>query len=111
VIVKGSTGGRLPPDIETALYRVAQEALGNVGKHARARTATVEFERQPRRLRGSIKDDGNGFDVEGVLSRVGPQGLGLMGMRERVVALGGQLTIRSAPSHGTTVEFEVPLEL
>jgi signal transduction histidine kinase len=111
VIVKGSTGGRVSPDVETALYRVAQEALGNVGKHARARTATVEFERSGRRLLGSISDDGVGFHVDGVLSRVGPQGLGLMGMRERVVALGGRLTVHSTPGKGTTVEFEVPLEL
>jgi signal transduction histidine kinase len=110
VLVKGSTGGRVAPDVETALYRIAQEALGNVGKHARARTATVEFERNGQNLRGSIRDDGVGFDVDGVLSRVGPQGLGLMGMRERVVALGGNLTVRSSPGQGTSVEFEVPLE-
>jgi signal transduction histidine kinase len=110
VLVKGSTGGRLAADVETALYRVAQEALGNVGKHARARTATVEFERARTSLRGSIKDDGVGFDVNGVLSRIGPQGLGLMGMRERVVAIGGRLTVRSNPGKGTSVEFEVPLE-
>ena len=110
VLVKGTTGGRVAPDVETALYRIAQEALGNVGKHARARTATVEFERSAGSLRGSIRDDGVGFDVDGVLSRVGPQGLGLMGMRERVVALGGNLTVRSTPGKGTSVEFEVPLE-
>ena len=110
VVVKGTTGGRVAPDVETALYRIAQEALGNVGKHARARTATVEFERKGQSLRGSIRDDGVGFDVEGVLSRVGPQGLGLMGMRERVVALGGSLTVRSSPGKGTSVEFDVPLK-
>ena len=110
IVVKGSTGGRLHPDIETALYRVAQEALANVGKHARARSATVEFERAGHHLRGSIRDDGMGFDVNGVLSRVGPQGLGLMGMRERVVALGGRLSVHSTAGQGTTVEFEVPLE-
>ncbi len=110
IVVKGSTGGRLPSDVETALYRVAQEALANVGKHGRARTATVEFERSGNRLRGSIKDDGIGFDVDGVLSRVGPQGLGLMGMRERIVAVGGRFAVRSTAGKGTTVEFEVPLE-
>ncbi len=108
--MKGSTGGRLSSDVETALYRVAQEALANVGKHGRARTATVEFERSGNRLRGSIKDDGIGFDVDGVLSRVGPQGLGLMGMRERIVAVGGRFAVRSTAGKGTTVEFEVPLE-
>jgi PAS domain S-box-containing protein len=109
VLVRGSTGGRLPPDIETALYRVAQEALGNVGKHARARTATVEFERAVGCLRGTIRDDGVGFDVQGVLSRVGPQGLGLMGMRERVAAVGGHFEVRSVTGGGTSVSFEVPL--
>jgi hypothetical protein len=77
---------------------------------ARARSATVEFERGGPHLRGSIRDDGMGFDVNGVLSRVGPQGLGLMGMRERVVALGGRLSVHSTPGQGTSVEFEVPLE-
>ena len=109
--MKGSTGGRVSPDIETALYRVAQEALANVGKHGRARTATVEFERTAGRLRGSIRDDGVGFDVDGVLSRVGPQGLGLMGMRERVVAVGGRFAIRSTQGKGTSIEFDVPLEV
>ena len=96
VVVRGSTGGRVAPDVETALYRIAQEALGNVGKHARAHVATVTFERTAAGLRGSIRDDGIGFDVEGVLSRVGPQGLGLMGMRERVVAHGTQAAPASA---------------
>jgi len=110
VLVKGSTGGRLSADIETALYRVAQEALGNAGRHAHARSATVEFERIGSTLRGSIRDDGVGFDVAAVLSRVGTQGLGLMGMRERVVALGGRFTVKSSPGQGTSIEFEVPLE-
>jgi two-component system sensor histidine kinase UhpB len=110
VVVRGSTGGRLPPDVETALYRVVQEALANVGKHARARTAIVEFERTARGVRGHISDDGIGFDVDGVLSRVGPQGLGLMGMRERVVAVGGQFAVRSQPGKGTAVDFDVSLE-
>jgi PAS domain S-box-containing protein len=110
VMVKGSTGGRLAPDVETALYRVAQEALANAGKHARARKATVEFERSGRLLRGSIRDDGVGFDVAGVLGRPGNQGFGLMGMRERVVALGGRFAVKSKPGEGTAIEFEVPLE-
>ncbi len=110
IVVKGSTGGRLPADIETALYRVAQEALANVSKHGRARTAVVEFERSSNRLRGTIRDDGIGFDVDGILSRVGPQGLGLRGMRERIVGLGGQFAVRSAAGRGTSVEFDVPLE-
>jgi PAS domain S-box-containing protein len=110
IFIKGSTGGRLAPDVETALYRVAQEALANAGKHAQARKATVEFERAGRLLKGSIRDDGVGFDVNGVLSRVGNQGFGLMGMRERVVALGGRFAVKSKPGSGTSIEFEVPLE-
>jgi PAS domain S-box-containing protein len=109
VVVKGSTGGRLSADVETALYRVVQEALANVGKHGRAKSAVVEFERAPLRLRGSIRDDGIGFDVDGVLSRVGPQGLGLKGMRERILAIGGHFAVRSGPGKGTSVDFEVPL--
>jgi PAS domain S-box-containing protein len=111
VLVKGSTGGRLAPDVETALYRVAQEALANAGKHARARRTTVEFERNGRLLRGTIRDDGVGFDVTGMLSRLGgTQGFGLMGMRERIVALGGRFAVRSKLGQGTAIEFEVPLE-
>jgi PAS domain S-box-containing protein len=110
VTVAGSTGGRLHSDVETALYRVAQEALTNVARHARATSATVSFERSGPTLRGCIRDNGVGFDVQAVIQQTGRRGLGLIGMRERLVAVGGRLHVRSAPGEGTSVEFDVPVE-
>lgn len=110
ITVGGSTGGRLHSDVETALYRVAQEALTNVARHAHAASAAVSFERTDRVLKGCVRDDGVGFDVQAVLQRTGHRGLGLIGMRERLVAVGGQLHVRSAPGEGTAIEFDVPLE-
>jgi len=109
VIVRGSTGGRLPPDVETALYRVVQETLTNVTKHSRARQVTVEFVRTANGLTGCIQDDGIGFDLPTVLSRTHAKGLGLMGMRERLVAVSGTLSIDASPGRGTAIRFEVPL--
>jgi PAS domain S-box-containing protein len=110
VTVHGSTGGRLPPDVETALYRVVQETLTNVTRHARARQVTVEFVRTLNGLSGCIQDDGVGFDLPTVLSRTHTKGLGLMGMRERLVAVSGTLSIDANPGLGTAIRFEVPLE-
>lgn len=110
VEVRGSTGGRLPTDVETALYRLMQEALTNATKHGKATHISVTLERQPRSLTGSVRDDGVGFDVPAVLSRADTHGLGLIGMRERLVALGGRFSISSKPNHGTQIQFDVPLE-
>jgi PAS domain S-box-containing protein len=110
VTVRGATGGRLPADVETALYRVAQEALSNATRHGHPKNISVEFERVDGVVKGAIRDDGTGFDVPAVLAHSNRQGLGLMGMRERVVAVGGKLTISSSPDSGTSVAFEVPVE-
>ena len=109
VTVTGSTKGRLDPEHETALYRVVQEALANVVRHAQARTATVKIERVGHRLRGVIRDDGQGFDLTKTSRRPG-HGLGLIGMRERLAAFGGRLDVTSTPGSGTTIDFEIPLE-
>ena len=98
VVVSGSTGGRHSGPIETAMYRIVQEALTNVTKHAQATEAVVHLERRPDALVCSIADDGRGFDAR---SRSGPmhkQGLGLIGMRERAASLGGMLSITSLTS-------------
>jgi PAS domain S-box-containing protein len=108
--VRGSTGGRLPVNIETALYRVVQEALTNVVKHAQAQSVIVQFERHGRRLKGQIRDDGIGFDLASVMNRIGGKGLGLIGMRERLSAVAGRLDITSPPGQGTLLEFAIPLE-
>jgi PAS domain S-box-containing protein len=110
VIVTGTTGGRLPAEIETAVYRVVQEALTNATRHARCSTITVEIARTPRGLTGRIIDDGTGFDTHAALSGALSRGLGLIGMRERLVALGGSLSLSSSPGRGTVVTLDVPLE-
>lgn len=93
--------GRLDPDVELALYRVAQEALTNVRRHARASGARVRIRRDGSDVVLEVEDDGAGFEPRQVSSRGG--GLGLAGMRERMGLIGGTLAIRSAPGQGTTV--------
>jgi two-component system sensor histidine kinase UhpB len=110
VSVRGSSGGRLPTDVETALYRVTQEALTNARKHAKASAISIEFERNGGVISGRVRDDGVGFDTMAVMGRIGKRGLGLIGMRERLAALGGTVVINAAPGSGTTIEFTVPVE-
>lgn len=110
VTVEGETGGRLAPVIETALYRVIQEALANVVRHAQARAACIRVEREGAVIRCSITDDGNGFDVHAVLARRGERGLGLIGIRERMESLGGAVEIDTACGRSTALRVTVPLE-
>ncbi len=108
--VKGSTGGRLDPLVETAVYRIVQEALANVGKHARSTRAEILLSREAGSLVCSIRDDGIGFDDRSVSRRIGrAAGLGLLGIRERVGALNGQMQILSTPGEGTELRVSVPL--
>lgn len=109
VTVRGDTGGRLPPPVETALYRSVQEALTNVGRHARATRVDVEISRDGDVVRCSVRDDGAGFDISTVLARRGKRGLGLTGIWERATALGGTLVIRAAPGEGTHLLLTVPV--
>jgi signal transduction histidine kinase len=98
---------RLPVAVETALYRIVQEALTNVARHARAQTASVLLERRDRSVRAIIEDDGRGFDP--ATAGKTEQRLGLYGIRERAELLGGKLTIESAPGRGTSLFVEIPL--
>jgi signal transduction histidine kinase len=102
--------GRLPRDIPrdvvTAAYRIVQEALTNVARHARAGEAMVTLRAEKGVLSIEVKDDGLGFDLDS-LSR--PSGVGLGGMRERVISIGGSLTIESSPGCGTYILAELPL--
>jgi PAS domain S-box-containing protein len=103
----GLAGGRLPAGVETALYRVVQEALMNVHKHAGARRVSVLLQGSAGEVVAVIEDDGRGFEPD-----PGPaaeQRLGVLGMRERVGLLGGQLTVDTTPGRGTTVIARVPL--
>jgi len=107
----GIDGTRLRPQVETALYRIVQEALTNVARHADASTVSVLLERQANRLMVIVEDDGKGFDVDRLLRFGSPEEkLGLFGMRERASLIGGELTIESSPGAGTTVFVEVPLD-
>lgn len=97
---------RLPGYIETALYRIVQEALTNVAKHSRAQSISVLLERRRDGVVAVIEDDGNGFEM----SESTYHGrLGLLGMRERAELLGGSLTIESGPGKGTSIYVMVPL--
>lgn len=90
--------GRLSPELETVLYRLVQEALTNVAKHARAEHVEVTVVARDGRVELTVQDDGSGFDVTQPRS-----GFGLIGMQERVVLADGTLEVRSAPGEGTTV--------
>jgi signal transduction histidine kinase len=96
---------RLPPEIETALYRIVQESLTNIVKHARASSVSVVLTRKESSVTVIVEDDGVGF--EPARSRDG--GLGLVGMQERVSLLGGRVAVESRPGAGTTFVAEVPL--
>ncbi|HVH31705.1 MAG TPA: GAF domain-containing sensor histidine kinase [bacterium] len=103
-------GGRLPPHVETAVFRIVQEAITNVLKHAGARQAWVETSVADGRVRVTVADDGRGFEVTSVpRSREGRR-LGLLGMRERAEALGGTLGVSSQPGHGTRIEIVIPVD-
>jgi signal transduction histidine kinase len=96
---------RLPGEAETTLYRVVQESLTNILKHANARHISVSIARRDSGVAAVIEDDGDGFD----LRTVRDEGIGLLGMRERLALLDGRLEVESRPGAGTTVVAEVPL--
>lgn len=101
---RGFNDERLPAAVETALYRVVQEAVTNAVRHASATRIDVLVERRDGRVMAMVEDNGKGF----VPARAGgAERLGLIGMRERAEALGGTLTIESAPGEGTTIAVEV----
>jgi PAS domain S-box-containing protein len=104
-------GERLPEAVETALFRVAQEALTNVRKHARADRVHVALERRGQALRLQVRDWGRGFVPDGVTGGADPgEKVGLSSMRERIALLRGRFEIHSEPGAGTVVEAEVPLQ-
>jgi two-component system NarL family sensor kinase len=101
---------RLPADIELTLYRILQEALKNVEKHAIARHVVVGLKRQGNFVQLVIKDDGIGFDMHRHLTgRKEKSGLGLLGMRERAAYVGGTLKVKSVRYVGTEIEIRIPL--
>jgi two-component system sensor histidine kinase UhpB len=102
---------RLPTEIETVIYRIVQEALTNVARHAQAHTVQVHLEGDAETIQVTIRDDGTGFETERHQRRFEPgqeHGWGLVGMRERASLLGGTLQITSKPGKGTTIYARVP---
>ena len=99
---------RLRPEVETALFRVAQQALANVERHAAAGGVRVALRRSGPSVVLSVEDDGRGFDLSHVEVVPGHGGFGLISMRERVQAIGGRLAVHSRPGGGTRVEAQVP---
>ena len=104
--VMGLDGRRLPPLLETALYRIIQETLTNIVRHAQATTVSILLEHHDGRVRAIIEDDGRGFDP----ARAMADGrLGLYGIEERATLLGGRLIIESQPGQGSSIFVQVPL--
>jgi PAS domain S-box-containing protein len=101
---------RLPTDVETVLYRVVQEALTNVAKHAQAGRVRVGLKRSESTVTASVEDNGRGFNAQDVAEReTTERGIGLIGMRERATSLGGTFRIQSHPGKGTRLTVEIPL--
>ncbi|HEY2437562.1 MAG TPA: GAF domain-containing sensor histidine kinase, partial [Solirubrobacteraceae bacterium] len=99
----GGDQDRLEPELETGIYRIVQEALTNAVKHGDAKRAAVELVEDERTIHIGIRDDGCGFDPSAATS-----GFGLVGMRERVELLNGELTVESAPGNGTQITVSLP---
>lgn len=101
---------KLPPQVEIAVFRVVQEAITNIFKHAEAQNVIVSVEFKDSALGIEIEDDGKGFDVSAVSRRADKtEGLGLAGMEERVTLIGGKLNIESQPGRGTHITVAVPV--
>lgn len=101
----------VPNDIELNLYRIIQEALGNIEKHSRATRVSLKLARELSQLRATIRDNGRGFDPLAPRGRKSkPPGMGLVDMRERAALLGGHCRLHSAPGEGTEILVEMPLK-
>jgi two-component system, NarL family, sensor histidine kinase UhpB len=107
---ENSVDGRLPAPVETALYRITQEALTNITRHAKAKNAFLKLHANGKKISYSIRDDGVGFDAGSELARRGQRGLGLVGIQMRLDAFGGSFSIKSAPEKGSELFITIPLE-
>jgi len=100
---------RLAPNVETAVFRIAQEAVNNVARHAQAHHAAVTFGQRNGSIVLRVDDDGVGFDPGGVRENRNGEGLGLLGMKERAALLGGQFDVVSHVGDGTSIVVSIPL--
>jgi signal transduction histidine kinase len=101
---------RLPPVVETALFRVVQEAINNIAQHSHAQHAELAIEHHDHCVEVRVSDDGQGFDPASVARSLnGKHGLGLIGMEERTSLIGGEFHIDSAPGKGTAIQLTVPI--
>ena len=106
--VEGESAPSLSPLLATTLYRIVQEALTNVTRHAKATQVKVTLQHELQILRCSIKDNGIGFDVSSLSARTGERGLGLIGIRERLHSVGGSPSLVSTPGQGTELVITIP---
>lgn len=101
---------RLPAELETALFRVLQEAITNIARHSAARNVWIVYRVTDQQVQVNVQDDGVGFDMLDIeITPDSPRGLGLMGMQERLELLGGELNILSTPGSGTQLDISIPL--
>jgi two-component system sensor histidine kinase DegS len=101
---------RLESAIEVALFRIVQETITNIRKHAQAKRAIVKIEQLNEKINIHIKDDGKGFNLDVIMTDENRKGYGLVGMRERVQLLKGEMNILTAPGQGTSINISVPLK-
>lgn len=110
-VTTGAHEQRLPREIESTLYRIAQEALTNVARHAKASHVSLLLEQRRDAILMLVEDNGVGFDAVSVMSSAHErEPLGLYGMQERASLVGGRLTVESRPGAGTTISVQIPLE-
>lgn len=103
--------GRLPPTVETTLYRIFQEALSNVVRHSKASQVSIVLAQNNGYFEGEVRDNGIGFIPQSMLlEENNPRGLGLLGMKERAEQCGGELDVTSGPGQGTHLHIRIPLE-
>jgi signal transduction histidine kinase len=107
ITVRSSLRDRVPPQLAIVFYRIVQEALTNIRRHAHASSVQIRFYNQGSKICCAIKDNGIGFSPESLLQSTSP-GLGLLGIQERLNTIEGKLIIQSSPGHGTKLEFNAP---